>query len=81
MIEGVLLMNNRILEIINDILEIKDEKTLQYLDSRLSLREDLDFDSFDLALLTAKIEDEFDIDIFEDGVITTIDEILKKLPK
>lgn len=74
-------MNNRILEIINDILEIKDEKTLQYLDSRLSLREDLDFDSFDLALLTAKIEDEFDIDIFEDGVITTIDEILKKLPK
>lgn len=74
-------MNNRILEIINDILEIKDEKTLQYLDSRLSLRKDLDFDSFDLALLTAKIEDEFDIDIFEDGVITTIDEILKKLPK
>lgn len=74
-------MNHKILEIINEILDMKDAEVLQHLDSKLSLREDLNFDSFDLALLTAKVEDLFDVDIFEDGVIDTIDEILKKLPK
>ena len=39
----------------------------------------MDFDSFDLALLTAKIEDEFDVDVFEDGVVITVGEIMDKL--
>ena len=43
------------------------------------LREDLAFTSFDLAELTVKIEDEFDIDIFEDGLVNTIGEIYAKL--
>lgn len=37
------------------------------------------FTSFDLAELTVKIEDEFDIDIFEDGLVNTIGEIYAKL--
>ena len=40
---------------------------------------DLAFTSFDLAELTVKIEDEFDIDIFEDGLVNTIGEIYAKL--
>ena len=43
------------------------------------LRNDLDLTSFDLAELTVKIEDEFDIDIFEDGLVNTIGEIYEKL--
>ncbi|MGI6794791.1 phosphopantetheine-binding protein, partial [Bacteroides sp. KG68] len=44
-----------------------------------NLRDDLGLTSFDLAELTVKLEDEFDIDIFEDGLVNTIGEIYKKL--
>lgn len=43
------------------------------------LRDDLGFTSFDLAELTVRIEDEFDIDIFEDGIVSTVGDILNKL--
>ena len=46
-----------------------------------SLRDDLGLTSFDLAELTVHIEDEFDIDIFEDGLISTVGEIYTKLDK
>lgn len=39
------------------------------------LREGLNLTSFDLAELTVKIVDEFDIDIFEDGLVSTVGEI------
>lgn len=69
----------KLLEIINDILEGKGEECVKELKPTIDLREDLDFDSFDLALLTAKIEDEFDVDVFEDGVVITVGEIMDKL--
>lgn len=70
-----------LLDIINEIKEAKGENLLTSLDKDMKLRDDLGLDSFDLALLTAKIEDEFDIDVFEDGLIETIGEILIKLEK
>lgn len=39
----------------------------------------LGLDSLDLAELTVRIEAEYDVDIFEDGVVTTIGEILAKI--
>ena len=44
-----------------------------------TLRDDIGFTSFDLAELTVRIEDEFDIDIFEDGLVNTVGEIIEKL--
>ena len=44
-----------------------------------NLRNDLGLTSFDLAELTVRIEDEFDIDIFEDGLVNTIGEVYAKL--
>jgi acyl carrier protein len=44
-----------------------------------SLRNDLEFSSMMLAELTVHIEDEFDVDIFEDGIVDTVDEIISKL--
>ena len=35
----------------------------------------------DLAELTVRIEDKFDIDIFEDGLVSTIQEIVDILSK
>lgn len=71
----------KLIEIINEIREGKGDDSVKTISSEMSLRDDLDFDSFDLAMLTAKIEDEFDIDVFEDGIVSTIGEILEKLEK
>ena len=74
-------MERKILEIINFIRESKDLKPLEQIDETDDLRDQIGFTSFDLAELTVRIEDEFDIDIFEDGLITTIGEIYAKLNK
>lgn len=52
---------------------------LSVLKSTDNLRDDLELTSFDLAELTVKIEDEFDVDIFEDGLVSTVGEIFVKL--
>ncbi|MFT3918506.1 acyl carrier protein [Cloacibacterium sp.] len=72
-------MNEKLLKIINSIKKNKQDKPVESLTQEMRLREDLNLDSFDLAELTIKIEDEFDIDIFEDGLVLTVGEILNKL--
>ena len=73
-------MNEKLLKIINSIKKNKQDKPVETLTEEMRLREDLNLDSFDLAELTVKIEDEFDIDIFEDGLVLTVGDILNKLP-
>jgi len=72
-------MNTKVLEIINEIRAAKGLAPIESVNNETKLREDLAFTSFDLAELTVKIEDEFDIDIFEDGLVSTIGEIYAKL--
>lgn len=74
-------MNDKILKIINEIIEEKGNPTVDEISDTTSLKDDLEFDSFDLALLTAKVEDKFDVDIFEDGIVRTVGEVLAKLEK
>ena len=68
-----------ILSIINEIRAAKEMAPVETISADTKLREDLNLTSFDLAELTVKIEDEFDIDIFEDGLVSTIGEIIAKL--
>ena len=72
-------MKEKVLEIINQIRASKDLTTVLTLKASDDLRNDLDLTSFDLAELTVRIEDEFDI--FEDGLVNTIGEVLAKLEK
>lgn len=72
-------MEQKILVIINDIRASKDLPAVAELNPEMKLREDLGLTSFDLAELTVKIEDEFDIDIFDDGLVNTVGEIFEKL--
>jgi len=74
-------MENKLKEIINIILEKKEKEKLEKLDENLSLRNDLEMDSLDLAELTVRIEDEFGVDIFEDGIIDKVGEIIEKIEK
>ena len=72
-------MEQKVLAIINDIRAAKNLTAVGELTPEMKLREDLGLTSFDLAELTVKIEDEFDIDIFEDGLVSKIGEIFEKL--
>lgn len=74
-------MKQKVLEIINLVREGKGLKPVDSIQESDDLRNDLEFTSFDLAELTVRVEDEFDIDIFEDGLITTIGEIYAKLER
>jgi acyl carrier protein len=74
-------MLERIISIIDTILINKGLPPSHDLDEHSSLRKDTGFDSFDLAELTVRIEAIYNIDIFEDGVLGTIGEILEKLKK
>ena len=68
-----------LMQIINSVRENKELEPLNEIKESDRLREDYGFTSFDLAELTVKIEDEFDIDIFEDGLVNTVGEIYAKL--
>lgn len=72
-------METKVLEIINLIRLTKDLPELDTINETDRLRDEIGFSSFDLAELTVRIEDEFDIDIFEDGLVATIGEIYSKL--
>lgn len=72
-------MKQKVLSIINEIRAAKSLEPVAELKEGTRLREDLSLTSFDLAELTVKIEDEFDVDIFEDGLVNTIGEIYTKL--
>ena len=71
----------QIKQIISDIRTAKGMNDEVVINDNTTLRGDLGLTSFDLAELTVKIEDEFDIDIFEDGLVNTIGEIYVKLSK
>jgi acyl carrier protein len=72
-------MEEKVLEIVNQIRKNNNLEVLANLKNTDNLRDDLGFTSFDLAELTVKIEDEFDIDIFDDGLVNTVGEIIQKL--
>ena len=55
-------MKEKVLAIINEIRATKELSAVSSLNVNDNLRNDLDLTSFDLAELTVRIEDEFDID-------------------
>lgn len=74
-------MKKEVIEILSGIILAKGKEIDFEINEKSKLREDLGLTSFDLAELTVKIEDEFDIDIFEDGLVSTVGEIFEKLQK
>ena len=72
-------MKEKLLEIINEIRSGNELPKLVDINESMNLREDIGLNSFDLVELTVKIEDEYDIDIFADGLVNTIGEVYTKL--
>lgn len=70
----------RVVEIIkNLIIENDIEINVDEINKSTSLTNDLGLDSFNLAQLTVEIESEFGIDIFENGVISSVGDIFNQL--
>jgi acyl carrier protein len=69
----------KILKIINTVLDNRDKLLIKEISEFSTLRNDCGLDSLDLADLTVRIEAEYDVDIFENGVVETIGDILKKI--
>lgn len=69
----------KLLDIINIVLKGNNRKPRTSINEDDNLWNDIGFDSFDLAELTVIIEEEFDVDVFEDGVIDTVKQILIKI--
>ncbi len=72
-------MEEKLLEIMNIVLDNRTKEKLTVLNPEMHLRNEIGFDSLDLAELTVRIEAEYDIDIFEDGLINTVGEIIEKI--
>ena len=68
-------MKKNLLEIINEILEENGMDLLEKLEDNDDLINDIGLDSLDLALLTAMIEEEYGIDVFENKIIRKVFEI------
>jgi acyl carrier protein len=69
----------KVISIIRDILSDENMESEMEIAESTKLKEDLGFDSLMLAVLTVKIENEFDVDVFEDGLIFTVAEIFSKI--
>lgn len=74
-------MYDNLLKIINNILITRNKTELATLNNSTKLRDDIGFDSLDLAELTVHIEAEYGVDVFEDGIVETVGEIIEKLGK
>ena len=73
-------MKEKVIEIINSILRENDlEMYVEEINDSTKLTDDLGLDSFNLAQLTVEIQSEFGVDIFENGVISTVGEIFNQL--
>jgi acyl carrier protein len=67
--------------IINTIRTNKGLEPINNIEPTHQLRNDLGLDSMDLAELTVRIENEFGVDVFEDGIVSSIEEIVNKINK
>ena len=65
--------------IINRVLEQADKPPLETLSPESRLQEDLGLDSLELAELTVLIEAEFGVDVFADGVVRTVGDVVEKV--
>ena len=72
-------MENKLLQIFNTVLLNRGREMINKLIPDHHLRNDIGFDSLDLAELTVRIEAEYEIDIFEKGIINTVGEIFEIL--
>jgi len=74
-------MSSSLLAVVNEVRTNKGHPPIEALVPSLRWREDIGFESLDLAELTVRIEEKFGVDVFADGLVTTVDEVVQKIEK
>jgi len=72
-------MLDKLLSIVNTVLTNRGKNPVAEISANSHFRNDLGFDSLDLAELTVRIQADYEVDIFEDGIVNTVGEILHKI--
>ena len=72
-------MLSKLSSIINTVLVNRGKSQSTAITGATLFRDDLGFDSLDLAELTVRVEAEYDIDIFADNIVNTVGEVLQKI--
>ncbi len=72
-------MDDKLLEILNSVLADIGVDELTSLDPNLTLREDLELDSISLVELTVKLDNTFNANVNEAGMIATIGDIQNRI--
>lgn len=73
------IMNEKLVTVINEVRANKQLLPFAELSRTARLREDIGFESLDLAELTVRIEEKFGVDVFADGLVHTVGEIEAKI--
>ena len=73
------MQNHELLSVINQVRANKRQAPFAELRPEARLREDVGFESLDLAELTVRIEEKFSVDVFADGLVHTVGEIEAKI--
>ena len=68
-------MDEKLLTIVNTVLENADLEPVTELRDGQDLRNDLGLDSLSLAELTVRLEEAFGVDIFRDQLVRTVGEV------
>jgi acyl carrier protein len=69
----------QLLVMINEVLTTSQRPGIPLLQLDLHLQDDLGLDSLELAELTVRIESATGVDVFKDGLVTTVGEIVEKI--
>ena len=69
----------KLIEVIKIVMENSSLDTSIEINRDSNLREDLKLDSLALAELAVRIEEIYDVDVFEDGLVSTVLEIEEKI--
>lgn len=72
-------MQQTVLETINEVRANKGLAAINAVDPKTSLQTDLEMDSLDLAEFAARIENKTGMDVFSDGIVTTVESVISKL--
>lgn len=64
---------------VNHVLEGSGRPPVAEMTEQSRLRQDLQLDSLELAELTVRLEAEFGVDVFRDGIVETVGEVVKRL--
>ena len=70
---------SKVIELINDIRDAKGEAPLTDVTEATSLRNDVGMDSIDLAEFTARLDAPYSVDIFAQGIVDSVGEVLERL--